>query len=289
VLSGAAIDVHTSVLSSGIGAAITGRTVEQSGAADLVVQLDAASVKKAVVLNLAYALPSETSIRSENNFTSTEVSKYPTRLTGFCGINPLVLGAVDEITRCLDLPGMIGIVMHLPDSDVDLSNSRHVESLTAVLNKVDELGAPLMMHVGTPQGLPLGAKERDTLVALVIQHPNLRILFAHCAGPLVDQNLDAIVQAFQARLKSYDMSNLYVDVSGCLHYYEEAPLSKRELIVWQLRQWGLDRVLFGSDYLKIDPTQTPIEALVTLALFPFTQDEIDLITRNDGSAWLNGG
>jgi predicted TIM-barrel fold metal-dependent hydrolase len=288
VLSGAALDSHTLVLSSGIGAVITGRTVEQSDANDLVEQLNAASVQRAVVLNLAYALPSDQSIRAENNFASTEVARYPTRLIGFCGINPNVTGAVTEIDRCLALPGMEGVALHLPDSDIDLSNQRHVDNLRAVLTRVDELDAPVVLHVGTPQGLPLGAKERDILVSIVIQYPELRILFAHCAGPVVDQNLEAIVQAFNAKLTNYDMSNLFVDISRCLHFYEQAPQSKRELIVWQLRLWGLDRVLFGSDYLMIEPSQTPIEALVTLALFPFTQEEIDTITRNDGSMWLEG-
>jgi predicted TIM-barrel fold metal-dependent hydrolase len=183
---------------------------------------------------------------------------------------------------------MEGVALHLPDSDIDLSNQRHVDNLRAVLTRVDELDAPVTLHVGTPQGLPLGAKERDILVSIVIQYPELRILFAHCAGPVVDQNLEAIVQAFNAKLTNYDMSNLFVDISRCLHFYEQAPQSKRELIVWQLRLWGLDRVLFGSDYLMIEPSQTPIEALVTLALFPFTQEEIDTITRNDGSMWLEG-
>ena len=64
---------------------------------------------------------------------------------------------------------------------------------------------------------------------------------------------------------------------SALSDYEAAPLSKRELIVWNLRKWGLDRVFFGSGY----PTGfTPDRALDTITEYPFTQDEIDQILSN---------
>ena len=45
-------------------------------------------------------------------------------------------------------------------------------------------------------------------------------------------------------------------------------------------------MFIGSDYLKILPEETPKEALETLGKYPFTQEEIDTILSNDGSAWL---
>ena len=79
-----------------------------------------------------------------------------------------------------------------------------------------------------------------------------------------------------------------MDLSGTLEFYQDAPLSKRELMVWRYRKWGINKLLFGSDYLKVAPAQTPLEALETLTRYPFTQEELDTILSNDGVAWLYG-
>ena len=85
-----------------------------------------------------------------------------------------------------------------------------------------------------------------------------------------------------------DSTNLYMDLSGSLKFYQDAPLSLKEVMVWHFRKWGIDKVFMGSDYLKIAPQQTPTEAIATLARFPFTQEELDTILNNDGSEWLYG-
>ncbi|MFC2069255.1 hypothetical protein ACFLTP_09675 [Chloroflexota bacterium] len=52
---------------------------------------------------------------------------------------------------------------------------------------------------------------------------------------------------------------------------------------------GAGHVLFGSDYLQVAPVETPKEALETLSKYPFTQEEIDLITGNNNAlTWLEG-
>jgi hypothetical protein len=70
-----------------------------------------------------------------------------------------------------------------------------------------------------------------------------------------------------------------------LTFHADAPLAERELMVWRLRKWGIDHVLFGSDYFVLFG-DTPKEALATLTKYPFTQAELDTILSNDGSAWL---
>ena len=54
--------------------------------------------------------------------------------------------------------------------------------------------------------------------------------------------------------------------------------------MWRLKTWGLERVLFGSDYMMGEPK----EALETLTKYPFTQEEIDIILSNDAWVWLSG-
>lgn len=57
-------------------------------------------------------------------------------------------------------------------------------------------------------------------------------------------------------------------------------------MVWRFRNRGIDRVLFGSDYFRYGEDESPKQALETLAQYPFTQEEIDTIVKNDVSAWL---
>ena len=77
-------------------------------------------------------------------------------------------------------------------------------------------------------------------------------------------------------------------MSACLKFYKDAPLAKRELIVWRLKTWGLERLLFGSDYMMVAPVETPKEALETLTKYPFTQEEFDIVLSNDAWVWLSG-
>ena len=71
--------------------------------------LDAAGIRKALVLSLAYqygnpnrpAVENEyQKVKAENDWTSEQVAQYPDRLVGFCSINPLKDYALEEIARC---------------------------------------------------------------------------------------------------------------------------------------------------------------------------------------------
>jgi predicted TIM-barrel fold metal-dependent hydrolase len=65
-------------------------------AVDLIAQLDAAGIKRAVVLSAAYIFeqpsrivdsPAE-KVRRENAWNSRQVAQFPDRLIGFCSVNP---------------------------------------------------------------------------------------------------------------------------------------------------------------------------------------------------------
>lgn len=83
-------------------------------AADLVAQLDAAGIRRAVVLSTAYLFeqPSRQvadaheKVSAENDWTSREVAQYPDRLIGFCALNPLKDYAVAELDRCAADPNL---------------------------------------------------------------------------------------------------------------------------------------------------------------------------------------
>jgi predicted TIM-barrel fold metal-dependent hydrolase len=264
---------------------------EGSGTADeLVERMDEANVDRAVVLSTAYmsVLPDDAAVSAENDFVAQEAAGHPDRLVPFCSINPLRAGAIDEINRCADELGTQGIKLHLVGSRVDVEDPAHAAALSRVFDRVQELDLPVLMHAANPIGLPLDSAGITSLGTIIAQHPDVRVVLAHCFSQLDNQQLELITEGI--RQGELEEDTLFVDVSACLAAFQDAPLGERELIAWRLRKFGLERVFFASDYLGIDPTAiTPADALRVLAQYPFTQEEIDLILQNDAAAWLVGG
>jgi predicted TIM-barrel fold metal-dependent hydrolase len=250
-----------------------------SDAEDLIDRLDEANVERAVVLSTAYVGPEE-AMSAENDWVAAEIAKFPDRLSGFCGINPLHVTAVEEIGRCLDLPTMMGVKLHLSASEVDMTNEDHVAALSAVFDEIQERDAPALIDVATPLGLALDTDGLTNLAIIVAMHPEMRLVLAHCTSEVDSELIELWIRS--------GFDNIYSDVSACLKFYRDAPFAKRELMVWRLKKFGLERVFLGSDYLMVEPIETPKEALETLSKYPFTQEEIDIILDNDASAWLFG-
>jgi ketosteroid isomerase-like protein len=73
----------------------------------LIQELDAAGIKKAAVLSVAYwfgrpiwKIENEyAKVKAENDWVAEQVSKYPDRLVAFCSFNPLKDYALEEIGR----------------------------------------------------------------------------------------------------------------------------------------------------------------------------------------------
>ena len=69
------------------------------------------------------------------------MARYPDRLRGFCGVNPLKDYAVAEIKRCAQMPSMrYGLKLHFGNSDVILDNPEHVAKLREVFRTANAAG-----------------------------------------------------------------------------------------------------------------------------------------------------
>jgi predicted TIM-barrel fold metal-dependent hydrolase len=125
-------------------------------AADLIAEMDAAGIDRAVVLSAAYGFsnpfkkpgPDEYArVRAENDWVSTQVAKYPRRLTGFCAVNPLRDYALGEIERCSKDPNLrTGLKLHFGNSDVNLDIDEHVERTRAVFAAANAHGMAIVVH-----------------------------------------------------------------------------------------------------------------------------------------------
>jgi len=234
-------------------------TPDQLDAQQLIQQLDAAQIERALVLSVAYAygderrqVPDElTKVRAENDWTASQVSRYPERLFGFCGVSPLRAYALEEIERCTKLPHMAGVKLHLGNSGVDLRKPEHVERLAAFFAAADAKRLPIAIHIKTRTGWPYGRDEAQTFLNQVVARaPNTPIQIAHLAGAgpgyqdIIDDALSVFVEAIQSG--DAKTRNLWFDVTT-IATVETTP-ENGALIARRLRELGLQRILFGADH-----------------------------------------
>src|SRR5690349_12607216 len=221
------------------------------GADELIALLDSAGIHRALVLSLAYQFgnPNKSQVRdeyehvkSENDWTSQQVSLYPDRLRAFCALNPLKDYALRELSRCAKDPHLrYGLKLHFGNSDIDLDNPRHVEQLQRIFRAANENGMAIAVHMRSSvnQKRPYGARQaRIFLEELLAAAPDVPIQIAHLAGagkyddPSIDEALGVFVDAIQKR--DPRMAHVYFDVSGIVGYGKWA--DKSSLIAKRIRQ-----------------------------------------------------
>ena len=230
----------------------------RDGAA-LVRELDAAGIERAVVLSVAYSFADDRKnlsdpdmlTRKENDWTSAQVVKNAPRLIGFCSANPLRQAAIDELQRCLKLPGMVGIKQHWGNSGVSLRNPAHLARMLQLFALAEQLKVPILVHMRARGGLDYGAEDAHIfLEKLMPVAPDVAVIVAHLSGgggysPELDQVMEAFGDAAQRRRKG--TKNLFFDVAGVVT--PEASVADRASIAKRVRQVGASHILYGSDTL----------------------------------------
>ena len=287
-----AIDYHQHLLSP--SAAKLGSLPNAVTTAELIPMMDAAGVRRALVLSLAYQygnpnkppVPDEyVQVRAENDWTARQVAGFPDRLRAFCGVDPLKDYALSEIARCAnDTYLHYGLKLHFGNSDVDLDNPEHVARLRQVFHAADERGMAIAVHLrpSVTRRRRYGAQEAKIFLNEVLPAaPRVSIQIAHLAGsggfddPSADEALSVFVDAISKR--DPRMAHVYFDISGVagLGQWEE----KKVVIAARIRQVGVKRILWGSDG-AFGGGMTPEQALQAYRELPLSKDEFETIERN---------
>lgn len=283
-------DHHQHLFSPTVAAA---EGVEQIDAERLVSLLDAAGIRRAAVLSVAYILgdPKGTAadeyqkVKAENDWTSAQVARFPERLIGFCSVNPLKPYAFDELARCSKDPRLRrGLKLHFANSRVDYHNPEHVERVRKLFAAANQYGMAIVAHMRTSISakIPYGAEEARTFLNEIMPGaPDVPIQVAHLAGaggyadPLVDQAAAVLAEAIEKgdpRTK-----NVYVDVTTVV--LPAASADRLALIAKRLRQLGLQRILYGSD-ASVGSNLPPREGWAAFRRLPLTESEFRTIAHN---------
>jgi uncharacterized protein len=254
------VDHHQHLLSPGL--AQVWSEPQPVLAEQLIAQLDAAGIRRALVLSLAYAYGSPDlkledeygRVKAENDWTSEQVARFPDRLRGFCSINPLKNYALEEVDRCAKNASLRhGLKLHFANSGVNLRNPDHVVLVRRVFQTANSRRMTIVAHVWTGDDKirnPFGKAEAMTVVNEILPSaPDVPIQIAHLggSGPRLDPGtMDAMVVLAEAVAKGDSrMDNVYFDITTNVTARSSA--TDAAFVAARIRQIGLPRILYGSD------------------------------------------
>ena len=249
------VDYHQHLVSPAFAPIV--KAPERDGAA-LIRELDAAGIEQGVVLSVGYSFADERKgltdpdrlTREENDWTSAEVVKNAPRLIGFCSANPLRPVALEELERCLGLPGMIGIKLHFGNAGISLRDPAHLVRMQQVFALAQRLRAPVLVHMRARGGNNYGAEDAHIFLDKIVPMArDIEIVVAHfgASGPGYPPQNDEVMAVFAAAGERKDprMVNLYFDIAT--NVTDEITPAEAAVVAQRIRQVGPGRVLYGSD------------------------------------------
>jgi predicted TIM-barrel fold metal-dependent hydrolase len=256
-------------------------------AEQLITEMDAAGVKRAAVLSVAYwyGKPSRkvedeyAKVRAENDWVAEQVARYPDRLVGFCSFSPLKDYAIEELNRCAKNPNFKGLKFHFGNSGVDVLNPQHVEKVRAVFRAANEKRLPIVVHLWTTG--KYGREHAEAFLNQIIPAaPDIPIQIAHMAASGPNYHSDDAFEVYANAAAHGDprMKNVYTDVASMVT--RNTLPETLELVAKRLRQFGLRRVLFGSDRSPGFGNESPKDAWEAFRRLSLTEKEFRTVAEN---------
>lgn len=252
-------------------------TREQLTAAELIAQLDEAGIAKGAVLSIAYWFRGDyEKVKAENDWMAAEVAKYPQRLVGLCGVDPLRDYAPAEIARCAKNPLLRGVKMQFGNSRVDLRNPEHVDKVRRVFRAANDSRMAVVVHVWTDR--KYGRAEAEIFLERIIgEAPDVPVQIAHFAGGgpgYTDEAMEVFANAIVA--KDARTKNLYFDLATVA---DEQSVEVLKQLAVRIRQVGVKRVLYGTD--TSPPNAPPRRGWANFRTsVPLTDEEMKAIASN---------
>lgn len=280
------VDHHQHLFSPALATVIKGTPIS---AAELVQHLDEAGIKRAVVLSTAYSfsnparkVPNDDElVRADNDWTAEQVARYPDRLIGFCGLNPLKDYALGELARCAKNPHLArGLKLHFGNSFVEYHNPQHIEQVKRVFRAANGYGMAIVVHMRANTSQKMGREEALLFLnELLPAVPDVTVQIAHMggAGGVEPTIFDEVLGVFVEAIAKGDprTKNLWFDVTSVT---ADLTPERSTRIVERIRQLGVQRMLFGSD--APTPNNVPRLTWAAFRQLPLTDAEFRTIENN---------
>jgi predicted TIM-barrel fold metal-dependent hydrolase len=235
---------------------------QMATAEELIASMDEAGVALSVVLNAGW-VSHELCVKT-NEYILDSVSRYPTRLVGFCAIQPGAgEAAIAELERCAKA-GARGIGELRSDvQGFDLADKKTMKPLVDAALKHDLI---FLTHSSEPVGHEYSGKGSitpDILYSFITAFPKLKIVCAHWGGGLPFYAL--MPEVAEA------LTNVFFDTAATVFLY------KPEIFEQMSRIIGSDKILFGSDYPLVH--QNRVLAQIQSAQLP-EEDKAKILGTN---------
>jgi predicted TIM-barrel fold metal-dependent hydrolase len=202
-------------------------------AEELLASMDEAGIGLSVVLNIGW-VSHELCVQT-NDYILDSISRYPTRLVGFCAIQPAAGdAAVAELERCAK-SGAKGIGELRSDvQGFNLADETTMKPLVDAALKHDLI---FLTHSSEPVGHEYSGKGSitpDILYSFITAFPNLKFVCAHWGGGLPFYALMPEV--------AKALADVFFDTAATVFLYKPEIFEQMSHII------GSDKILFGSDY-----------------------------------------
>ena len=206
-------------------------------AEELLASMDDAGIDLSVMLNIGW-VSHDLCVRT-NDYIMDAMARHPTRLIGFCAVQPVAGdAAVAEIERCAKA-GARGVGELRSDiQGFDLADEGLMKPITDAAVQHDLV---LLTHASEPVGHQYpgkGALTPDILYSFILGFPNLRLVCAHWGGGLPFYALMPEV--------AKALAGVYFDTAATVFLYEPRVFDQVSSIL------GSSKILFGTDYPLLD-------------------------------------
>ena len=199
-------------------------------------------------------------VSSINNFIAQAVSESGGRFTGLGTLHPDSEDMAADVNEIISL-GLKGVKLHPDIQRVRLDDPR--------MHKMYELcegRLPMLIHTGDNR---YDNSNPNRLMPILDKYPHRTVIGAHFGGWSIWE---------EATKKLYGYKNFLVDCSSSL--YAISPEKAKELIL----AYGIDRVLFGTDY----PLWTPEQEIERFMMIDLTDEQReDILYNNAAKLFLN--
>jgi predicted TIM-barrel fold metal-dependent hydrolase len=208
------------------------------GADDLIAEMDAAGVDRAVTVP-----PSAVGF---NNATCLEAAaKYPRRLAVMGLFNPLASGAEAAMASWLSQPGMLGFRMSFLPGYSLFATGPDDESFEPFWAAGERLGIPVMVNI---------PGQIDAITRVMQRHPDLTLIIDHMGTRGSKPTVEESFADMDLVLALAALPRVYVKLTGAPRYSRVGfPFSD---LVPPLRRlydgFGPQRLMWGSDMTTMD-------------------------------------
>lgn len=211
---------------------------KMAGADETVAMMDEHGVDRAVVMGFPWR--SIETAKRHNDYILEAVGRHPTRLIGFCCLDPLHPEAAGEAQRCLEA-GFSGIG-ELAFYSTGI-NDRCLDALDPVMALARQHRCVVMLHTNEPVGHQYSGKSPNTLsqiYSLAKRFSDNRLILAHWGGGIF------LYMLLKKEIRQV-LYNIWFDTAASPYLYQV------QIYRQAIELAGLEKVLLGSDYPLLKP------------------------------------